>query len=202
VGDYQSAEVFRRLLAAPPSPRIVLMLCYSTNDWRTSLLLQALVNSDVRRVEVQLEPLSAPQTEKLVKRDLPDAAKSLRTTIAQECDGNPALLEQILRHVANDAAAEPLLADAVGTRLLELSMSARRIFKMLLDADGPIGEEEVERHLELFESDEPLRVLTRARLIRLRRTGDLFELDLYHPKLRELRNGGAPHPGSAPMSQT
>lgn len=188
-GDYQSAEVFMKLLAAPS--RIILVLCYPTEDWRTSLLLQALVNSTLPRFELQLEPLSAALTEKLVKRDLPDATRSTRRTIARECDGNAALLEQILRHVAHDAAAEPLLAAAVATRLLELSMSARRIFKMLLDADGPLGEEEVERRLELFESDEPLRVLTRARLIRLRRTGDLHELDLYHPKLRELsRNAG------------
>jgi hypothetical protein len=185
-GDYQSAEVFRRLLASQALPRVVLVLCYSTADWRTSLLLQALINSELRRFELQLEPLSAPLAEKLIRRDLPDASKSARRTLVQECDGNPALLEQLLRHVANDATAEPLLEDAVATRLLELSMSARRVFKMLLDADGPIGEDEVERHLELFESDEPLRVLARARLIRLRRTGDLFELDLYHPKLRAL----------------
>lgn len=185
-GDYQSAEIFLRLLRSQALPQVVLVLSYSTEDWRTSLLLQSLINSDLRRFELQIEPLSESLAEKLIKRDLPDAGKSARRTLVRECAGNPALLEQLLRHVANDATAEPLLEDAVATRLMELSMSARRVFRMLLDADGPIGEDEVERHLELFESDEPLRVLARARLIRLRRTGDLFELDLYHPKLRAL----------------
>ena len=58
------------------------------------------------------------------------------------------------------------------------------LFTILRNADGPVSEDVVERTLELFESDEPLRTLTRERLIRLRRTGDLRELDVYHPRLR------------------
>ena len=58
------------------------------------------------------------------------------------------------------------------------------MFTILRNADGPVSEDIVERTLELFESDEPLRTLTRERLIRLRRTGDLRELDVYHPRLR------------------
>lgn len=179
-GDYQSAEVFLRLLA-PSSPPIVLVLCYSTEDWRTSLLLQTMVNSTVRKEELVLEPLSDALAEKLIKRELPGASKTMRNEIVQEIAGNPVLLELILQH------GEPVsLAHAIGARLDELSTSARRIFALLLDAKGPLAEDEVERRLELFESDEPLRSLSRARLIRLRRTGGLFELDLYHPRLREI----------------
>jgi serine/threonine protein kinase len=172
---YMSPEQIAMLKPAPPS------------DWYSFgvMLYQALTG---RRL---FNGASAAELIDQQLRATPPPSCVVLPGLPQECDGNPALLEQILRHVAHDAAAEPLLADAVATRLLELSTSARRIFTMLLEADGPIGEEEVERHLELFESDEPLRVLTRARLIRLRRTGDLLELDLYHPKLRELsRNAG------------
>jgi hypothetical protein len=133
--------------------------------------------------EVQLEPLSAALTEKLVRRDLPEATKAMRTLAVQEAGGNPALLGQIVRHVVQHAGAQPLLADAVAARLAGLSTSAQRIFALLREAGGPLSEEEVERRLDLAESDEPLRALVRARLIRLRRTGDLFELDLYHPRL-------------------
>jgi hypothetical protein len=38
--------------------------------------------------------------------------------------------------------------------------------------------------LELFETDEPLRSLARERLVRVRRTGDLHEIDVYHPRMR------------------
>jgi eukaryotic-like serine/threonine-protein kinase len=179
-GDYQSAEVFLRLLAQS-SPPIVLVLCYSTEDWRTSLLLQSMINSTVRKEELVLEPLSNALAEKLIQRALPGASKSMRKELVKEIAGNPVLLELILQH------GDPVsLAHAVGARLDELSTSARRIFALLLDAKGPLAEDEVERRLELFESDEPLRSLSRARLIRLRRTGGLFELDLYHPRLREI----------------
>ena len=183
-GDYQSAEVFLRLLKPSLSLPIVLILCYSTDDWRTSLLLQALINSTTRRYEVRVEPLSSSLAEKLVKRDMPEASKSIRTLAARQSDGNPGLLGHIVSHVSSDATAEPLLAHAVAARLSALSTSAQRIFSLLCDENAPMSEDEVERRLELFESDEPLRTLTRARLVRLRRTGDLFELDLYHPRLR------------------
>jgi eukaryotic-like serine/threonine-protein kinase len=180
-GDYQSAEVFQRLLDAGPRPPIVLILCYSTEDWRTSLLLQGMANTERPKVEIALENLSEPLTEKIVKRAWPDASRPVRMAAVQESAGNPGLLEMILRD-----GGEPSLERALSAKLEELSTSARSIFTVLLEAAGPLAEEEVERRLELFESDEPLRSLTRARLIRLRRTGGLLELDVYHPRLREV----------------
>ncbi|HEX6097091.1 MAG TPA: serine/threonine-protein kinase [Thermoanaerobaculia bacterium] len=177
-GDYQSAKIFLRLLGAP-GPRIVLVLAYRTEDWRTSLLLQTILGSTVPRTEVQLDKLSPPMVEKLVKRARPDASRTFRDAAVREADGNAGLLEKVLQ-------GGPLLGDAVTSRLGELSASARRVFRLLCEADGPLGEDAVERKLELFESDEPLRTLTRERLIRLRRTGDLLELDVYHPRLREV----------------
>ena len=179
-GDYQSAEIFQRLLDVAPTPPIVLVLCYSTEDWRTSLLLQALTNSTLPKLEVKLEPLSNPLTEKIVKRDMPDADKATRAMVIEQSAGNPGLLDMLVTQ------NEQSLSIAIAARLEELSTSARRVFELLLKNGAPMPEEEVERALELFESDEPLRSLTRARLIRLRRTGDLFELDLYHPRLREI----------------
>ena len=188
-GDYQSSEVFSRLLTIKSPLRIVLVLCYRTEDWRTSLLVQAMLNAPVPRYELRLEELSGPMMERLVKRELPDRPAAMRHRLYQRIDeqvqGNPALAEMIIRYVAADGA-QPLLAPAVATRLADLSASALRVFALLLGAEGPLAEETVEHKLELFESDEPLRTLTRARLIRLRRTGDLLELDLYHPRMREV----------------
>ncbi len=177
-GDYQSAAIFLRLLRAA-GPRIVLVLAYRTEDWRTSLLLQTILGSTVPRAEVELGKLSPPLTEKLVRRERPEASRAFREVAVREADGNPGLLEKVLRD-------GPVLGAAVTARLEELSASARRVFQFLCDAEGPVTEDAVERKLELFESDEPLRTLTRERLIRLRRTGDLLELDVYHPRLREM----------------
>ena len=177
-GDYQSAEIFLRLLRAG-GPRIVLVMAYRTEDWRTSLLLQTIRGSGMPCAEVELGKLSAAMMEKLVKRARPDAPRAFRETAVREADGNPVLLEKVV-------AAGPRLADAVAARLAELSASARHVFRLLAETDAPVGEDAVERRLELFESDEPLRTLTRERLIRLRRTGDLLELDVYHARLREI----------------
>ena len=177
-GDYQSAEIFLRLLNAE-GLHIVLVLAYRTEDWRTSLLLQTILGSSIPHAAVELEKLSPSMMEKIVRRERPDAPRPFRETAIREADGNPGLLEKILRD-------GPLLGEAVASRLDELSASARHVFRLLREADGPVAEELVERNLELFESDEPLRTLTRERLIRLRRTGDLLELDVYHPRLREM----------------
>lgn len=184
-GDYQSSEVFRRLLTIRSPLRIVLVLCYRTEDWRTSLLVQALLNAPVPRYELRLDELSGPMMDKLVKRQLPDRPPEVRRRIHQQAGGNPALAEIITYYIAMDGE-EPRLAPAVATRLADLSASALRVFALLLGAEGPLAEETVEDRLELFESDEPLRTLTRERLIRFRRTGDLLELDLYHPRMREV----------------
>lgn len=188
-GDYQSAEVFTRMLTLGAPLRIVLVLSYRTEDWRTSLLLQALVNGPVPHRELELAPLSPPLMEKLLRRDMPDASKAFRRSAIEHAAGNPGLLGTIVRHAARHASAEASLRDAIAARIDDLSMSSRRIFDLLLQADGPLPEELIERSLELFEVDEPLRALTRARLIRLRRTGHLLELDLYHPRMRELMRG-------------
>jgi serine/threonine protein kinase len=185
-GDYQSAEVFTRVLTLGAPLRVVLVLAYRTEDWRTSLLLQSIVNGPIPHRELELTPLSASLMEKLVRRDVPDASKAFRRTAMQHAAGNPGLLDKILRHAERDVSAEPSLREAIDTRVDELSTSSRRIFDLLLQAEGPLPEELIERSLELFESDEPLRALTRAQLIRLRRTGHLLELDLYHPRMREL----------------
>jgi hypothetical protein len=176
-GDYQSAGMFLRILRAVSSLRIVLVLAYRTEDWRTSLLLQAIVSSDIPRAELHLGELSDAAMEKLVKRARPDVSKAFREIAVREAAGNPGLLEKVLRD-------GPSLEMAVTTRLAQLSASARRVFTLLRETDGPVPEALIEETLELFESDEPFRSLTRERLVRLRRTGDLLELDVYHPRLR------------------
>jgi hypothetical protein len=155
-GDYQSAEVFARLLQGSSRGSsgvpIVLVLCYSTEDWRTSLLLQSLIGMPIPRFELRIEALSPPQSQRLAERELPDASRSARQVAAQQSDGNPALLEHIVRYVAEEGTAQPLLDHAVAARLAALSTSAQRIYSLLRDANGPLAEDEVERRLELFEA--------------------------------------------------
>jgi len=118
-----------------------------------------------------VKPLSRAMTARLTKG----------AGIFEESGGNPRLA-QMLRE-------EPSLSRAVERQLARLSTPARSLFRFVLEADGPVPEDVVIRELELFEIDEPLRALTASHLIRVRRTGDLAELEMYHSRIRAAFRG-------------
>jgi eukaryotic-like serine/threonine-protein kinase len=181
-GDYQSAKVLLRLLDA----RMRLILCCQSEDRRTSLLLQTLTSSGVVIREFHLKELTRSTTAALVKRATGRAGARLIDRIYRATGGNPALIEIAIESLGSKSANDPaLLAYALASRLQHLSAAAHRLFTWLLSADGTAREEVAAEVLELFEIDEPLRTLRRERLIRVRRTGDLRGIDIYHPKIRE-----------------
>jgi hypothetical protein len=180
-GDYQSAEVLLRLL----DPRLQLILCYQSEDRRTSLLLQALAGRGLPMREFQVEELSRWATASIVKRATGRTAANLIDRIYSATGGNPALLEMAIESLGSKSARDPaLLAWALAGRLQHLSAAAHRLFGWLLSSETTVREEVAADALELFEIDEPLRSLRSARLIRVRKTGDLRGIDIYHPKMR------------------
>ena len=96
------------------------------------------------------------------------------------------MLIEMASDAMGDKTDDALLGRAVNARLEKLSAAARRMFGFLLSAEDAVPEDIVQTRLELFEMDEPLRTLSNERLIRLRRTGDLREIDVYHPRMREV----------------
>ncbi len=188
-GDYQSADILRTILQ-PTDGRVILLLVYRTEDRRTSLLLQALRSAEVRVRELSLKELSRSMTRQYLRRRLGRAGPRLTDRIFRETRGNVTLTGMIADVVAEgEVRSTWLLARAVAKRLEPLSLTAQRIFALLATRDEPVAEEFAEDELELFESDEALRALTRERLIRTRRTGDLREIDLYHDRIRQAVRG-------------
>lgn len=192
-GDYQSADMFLRLMNAattrtPDAMNIVLVFSYRSEDWRTSLLLQAIMNGGLSTKELHLEEPSRTFTAKLLKQTLRKSSKNLVDEVIRQTGNNPCLTGMIVDYLRHEGPGDEtaLLAHSVAMRLGTLSAPARRLFAFLLSADGPMAEEAVERELELFESDGPIRELRNECLIRLRKTGDLRELDIFHPRMREI----------------
>jgi hypothetical protein len=174
-GDYQSAKMMLRFLQ---SPKITLLLAYRSEDWRTSLLLQTLFAAGIEMREMKLNELTKLMTARLLK-SLTGSARFADKAWRQS-NGNPALIEIL-------AEDEDLsLAQAIMRRLQRLSAPSHQLFRFLLTKDGPINDALAAKALELFESDEPLRALRMERLIRIRKTGDLQEIDVYHPRMREV----------------
>lgn len=176
-GDYQSAQMFARLLRSTAPQRVIVIFCYRSEDVKTSLLLQGL--SAVKAANVRVGDLSRTSIAKILGRAGIHGRKLL-DHIYRQSGGNPGLTDIIVKE---DGA---LLGRAVGRSLSGLSAAAQRLFAFLLTSDGPVSEEEAQSTLELFEVDEPLRTLARERLIRIRRTGDLREIDVYHPRMRDV----------------
>jgi serine/threonine protein kinase len=184
-GDYQSSQVFRRLIEPGAAQAMVLILCYRTEDWRTSLLLQGMAGAGVDRKEMHLRELSRAMTRKLVKLKTGEGGRRRVDRVFRQSGGNP-LLTNMITNVIDDATDDALLGRAVNARLEPLSAAARLLFAFLLSGEDAVPEDLAESTLELFEIDEPLRTLSNESLIRLRRTGDLREIDVYHPRMREI----------------
>jgi len=182
-GDYQSAQMMLRLLEVP---NVIAVFCYRSEDRRTSLFLQALGGAGVAAREFVLGELTPAMTAKIL-----GANRRLARTVHQQTLGNPALIEIVAEAIqAGTTETRSLLSRAVALRLNRLSAPSRKLFRFLLKHDGPVDDAQAASALELFESDEPLRALRQERLLRVRKTGDLQEIDVYHPRIREVMSGG------------
>jgi eukaryotic-like serine/threonine-protein kinase len=182
-GDYQSGQMMLQLLEAP---NVVALLSYRSQDWQTSLLLQTIIGSGISTREFLLKELSRSTTARIVKSFTGRGSQRLANAVFRQTRGNAAMIDMavdVILRGANDTDA--LLARAAAIRLRRLSAPARQLFQFLLAHHGPVDDALAAKALELFESDEPLRTLRRERLIRVRKTGDLQEIDIYHPAIRD-----------------
>ena len=186
-GDYQSAQMLLRLLEAT---NVIALLSYRTEDRQTSLLLQALLGSGIPAREVPLRELSRPMSRQMLKSITGRTGAHAADTVYRQTGGNPAMIEIVAEALMGGAKeSRSLLARAVTLRLGRLSASASHLFHFLLARNEPIDDALVAKALELFETDEPLRALRHERLVRVRKTGDLQEIDVYHPRMREVLSG-------------
>jgi len=190
-GDFASARVVERILSGLESHGVLLLLACRTEDWRTSLFLQYLKGL-VRVREISLRDFGQLNSRRLIASisdDLP--GKKTISRIVRESGGNLMLIDMLTRHAMSGGAPPAegsLLAGAIRSRLARLSVPARALFELLLVTPDPVEESHAARALELFDMDEPLRTLSRERLIRSRLTGPLHEIDLYHPRMRSVRS--------------
>jgi eukaryotic-like serine/threonine-protein kinase len=190
-GDFLSARVVSRMLEPSTSAcPILVVACYRTEDWRTSMFLQYLLGMHPPERDVELKRFARVSAKKLAAAAMRDVSQDVIQRVAAAADGNPTLIELIAEWpgTIHSRPKDPLLAFAIDYRLDRLSSAARAVYELLLVADRPLEASVIENALELFESDEPLRTLSREHLIRSRITGDLIEVDVYHSRMRRTVN--------------
>ncbi len=185
-GDYASALMMNRALRElDESCNYFSVSCHRTEDAPTSLFLQtfsppfameALPICELREEE------SAGLAERLLT-DIPDH-HSLIAPLVAAAKGNPLLMEMLVDNIhasMRPLSCAPRLLDTLADLLAGQSVAARRLFEVVLVADAPIESQAALRAAGIFEGDEPLRALSRARLVRSRWTGNLEELMIFHP---------------------
>ncbi len=192
--DRDSADVLNDLLQNPTPGRILFVLSFRSEEVAGTPLLRELLSqarTDARRT-LEIGPLETGEAIAYALHMLgtsrPDAeARAL--TLAQESDGNPFLLDQMVRvtlEAERGGDGKSLgLAQMLGARLAQMPPGARELLEVLAVAGQPIDAGVAFRAASLTGDERPL--LTSLRLAHLLRASATTErVDLYHDRIREV----------------
>jgi len=198
--DRDSADVLNGLLQAGAPGRLLFVLSFRSEDVPGMPFLGDLLagaTTDTRRT-LRVGPLETADAVayavQMLGEERPDAhARAL--TLAQESDGNPFLLDQMVR-VALEATrggdGRSLgLGEMLAARLEQMPRGARELLEVLAVAGQPIDPGVAYRAASLTGDERPL--LTSLRLAHLVRSSATTEqVDIYHDRIRETLVHGLP----------
>jgi hypothetical protein len=191
--DRDSADVLNDLLQAVTTGRVLFLLCFRSEDVAdTPFLAELLAGATTgERRMLEIGPLAKEDAVEYALRMLgarrPEAhARAM--SFAQESDGNPFLLDQMVRAsmaVEGAGAGQPLsLAEMLGARLRQMPRGAPELVGVLAVAGQPLDARLAYRAAGLEGDERPL--VTRLRLAHfLRASATTDQVDLYHDRIRE-----------------
>ena len=144
--------------------------------------------NDVRELEVgALEPFEARSLAlSLLDADDPRARRSAQR-IAEEAQGNPLFIDELARHVRDEAEAEAKrisLDEVLRARLRRLPPDAGRLLAVIAIAGRPIGLAIAQRAAETRDPA-VLALLKAGNLVRTRGSVEATIVECYHDRIRE-----------------
>jgi eukaryotic-like serine/threonine-protein kinase len=187
--DRDSGMMLNALLAPPDAPRLLLLLTSRADRERMPLLDE--LPSSVRRTDLAVERLSATESLELARGLARSAGldPDLRT-IAEEADGSPFLLGELVRYLRETPAESSDLfsvTHALRSRLGSLSPESRRLLEFVAIAGKPL---EIELALDVAGLGPRGRLtaysLCSASLLQITTQDEQGYLATYHDRLREL----------------
>jgi len=206
--DVDSARLLGELITGSDRPAMLLICSYRSVDAAHSPGLQALLEqiksaaTEVTLHDINIGSLTAEDSVELARRLLGENATEEGARLAGfECGGNPQLLTQLVRHVAQRRAsgeASPATAKAMITfehvitrRLASLSTDARTLLELLSVAGRPVPEP-VLALVASFNIDlqTALTELRSGKLVRGVATRDLRAVEVYHDTIAEAVRAG------------
>jgi tRNA A-37 threonylcarbamoyl transferase component Bud32 len=191
--DRDSVEVLDDLLGSPGRQRLLFVLSFRSEEVENVPFLKQLIEEAATpaRRALAVRRFTAAQAAALARSTLGEqypGAAAYAETIARESDGNPFLLDQILRFVleaAGDGRASSFsLDEMLEARVGQMPDGARELVQVLAIAGQPIDAEVAYHAAGLTGDERPLVAsLEIAHLVRSSSTTD--RIDLYHDRIRE-----------------
>jgi eukaryotic-like serine/threonine-protein kinase len=193
-GDVDSAALLASIVRPPDAPPLLLIASHRTEDggdsaflrqFRDDLLVQP---DDVRELAVgALEPFESYSLAlSLLDADDP-AAPEQAERIAEEAQGNPFFIDELARHVRDEAQAEARrisLDEVLRARLRRLPPDAARLLAVIATAGRPIALAVAQRAAEV-KDPATLALLKAGNLVRTRGTMEATIVECYHDRIRE-----------------
>jgi hypothetical protein len=205
-GDADSALLLADLLQPPDPPPLLLIGCYRRDDDAASAFLGRLwatvgtLGGPLERRELAVDELTMAQAETLAElllgldRDDP-ARQAHAAAVAQESEGNPFFITELVRHVRArlETTGVPSdggslqLDDVLWERIQSLAPAARLLLEILAVFGRPIQAIEACRAAGLHgDQSAVLGLLRAARLIRgTSPMGEPGLIETYHDRIRE-----------------
>ena len=189
--DADSMQLLDELLA-PPSPAMLTLLSFRSEEVGTQPFLRAMLDRAGRtdREVVSLEPLTDDEAWQLMEGLLPDdspLSDDDRLRLTSEAGGSPFVLEQIALHsggVSSPGSASSTLAGMFDARLDALSPHARLFLETLAICGRPMAAEVICDASGVGRDRHSLVVMLRSSHL-IRSSGSSDRVETYHDRIRE-----------------
>lgn len=195
--DMDSAEFLDQVLRWSDRLRVLFVLSFRSEDVSALPLLSRLLSAaatQCRRV-VELGPLSMDDASGYAAEMLADksaAATEQAESLARESEGNPFLLDQMVRAVMEGGVGDPArplgLREMLDWRLEQLPQGARALTEVLAVAGQPIDARVAFRAAGIQSGEQA--IVRSLRLAHLLRVGSTTQrISLYHDEIGERLSG-------------
>ncbi|MFC1848619.1 protein kinase [candidate division CSSED10-310 bacterium] len=195
--DTDSLELLEDLIN-PPTPPIMFIASYRTEEMKTDSLLSTFLEKMLERPDVQqleLKPLSEEEAMEMSSHLLGADGQQLEKllqNIWHESGGIPFFIEEICRYVTlleecDRHSIEIKLDDVVRARIERLSETARNIMELLAVAAIPLPSFVLAAALEIEPevNQQTLDILRSVNLIRAVKTDGKTQFEAYNNRIRE-----------------
>jgi hypothetical protein len=191
-GDADGCNALRGLLSSADAPPLLVLLAYRAEDTGANdgvrALREALDESSAETIAIDVEPLTASESETLAKTLLTTPVEpAVLNRVIDDSMGSPFFLDEMVQRV-NQGSAERLsrhpFSDIVRLRVADISPASRHLLELVTVAGQPTA-------LSVLSACEPYPTLLASReellaqrLLRSRMNRDEEELEVYHDRVR------------------